>query len=125
VARSRPEPPPAVTAATSAYREENDPVGKFLKECTTKAESRVKASRLYEVYRRWCSVNGHHALSNTKFGLQLNGKKIETIRSDGTWYLGLAFDIGAVAEVERKPVRNPSDDPSDDGGDPRDSEGYP
>jgi putative DNA primase/helicase len=122
-------PPPAVVAATSEYRAESDPVGKFLAECTERSpDGEVKATRLYEVYRRWCVVNGHHALSSTKLGLQLKNKKIEARHSNGAWYHGLGLDIAAVAELERKGLHNVSNNASNDedagGGDPRDGGGY-
>jgi putative DNA primase/helicase len=123
-------PPPDVMAATAEYRAESDPVGKFLAEVIEPSPAeRIKAHRLYEVYRRWCNVNGHHAFSSTQFGLRLKAKKIVAVRSDGIHYVGIGFNTAMLDELERKPFRNSSGNPSDGddtgGGDPRDKEGYP
>jgi phage/plasmid-associated DNA primase len=63
----------------------------------------VKAARLYEVYRRWCSVNGHHALSNTKFGLQLKARRSRPSARTAPGISASRFDIGAVAESSANP----------------------
>jgi len=119
------KPPEAVKLATQEYREESDPIGKFLEVCTDRTTAgEVQATRLYEVYRRWCLVNGHHAFSSTAFGLKLKAKKITVKKSSVNVYLGIALDLDAVAALERRPSHNPPADGDSGGGDPRDEGGY-
>jgi len=54
--------PDKVSSATDEYREDMDTLGAFLNECTTDCNScsPLLASDLYNVYQRWCSVNGQN-----------------------------------------------------------------
>lgn len=64
--------PPEVADATQAYREENDTVGSFIRECCIVDPNVVTPSSLiYDIYRKWCEESGEFAESQTRLGLTL------------------------------------------------------
>jgi putative DNA primase/helicase len=84
-------PPPAVLAATKAYRTGEDVVGAFLAECTVAGE-RVVASALYATYRTWAERSGERQLSARAFGDALEDRGIERRKSNGQrWFVGVAL----------------------------------
>jgi putative DNA primase/helicase len=61
-------PPPAVLAATDEYRERQDRIGNFLRECCLHpAPTDTKASAVYARYRGWSESNGMRPISARKF----------------------------------------------------------
>lgn len=64
-------PPDAVRAAVEVYREEQDRVGQFIKECCeVGAQHWAPISGLgglYPEYDSWCRENGYHALGRGRF----------------------------------------------------------
>jgi putative DNA primase/helicase len=64
------KPPQKVQTATQGYREEQDTIGRFIRECcqTGKKYMTCKASRLYAAYERWAHDNNHEVLSQKRFG---------------------------------------------------------
>lgn len=77
------QPPQDVTEATSNYRREMDTLGEFLDDCCTlEAETRVSAGALYSSYREWCDASGHEAMSQTRFGRNLDERGFEKGRDN-------------------------------------------
>lgn len=65
-------PPESIVEATQQYRDENDPVGQFLREKVIgRLGGTITGAEFYEAYRKWSEDNGHRPLSNTKFGRML------------------------------------------------------
>ncbi len=64
--------PASVLMARREYREEEDTLGQFLKECCVRAE-RVKASGklLYEHYHDWTKANNLQPMSGNAFGIEM------------------------------------------------------
>jgi len=92
------EPAEKVRAATEEYRQESDVIERFLEErCIQKPEAKVKASELYQEYRRWCEENGETPMTNTAFGRRMREKGIEKAKEGRyIFYRG----IGLLAEDE-------------------------
>jgi len=66
------EPPEAVQAATSAYREEMDALADFLETwCVAYPKARVGASELYHRYTAWCEDNAEDPLDQRAFGMRM------------------------------------------------------
>ena len=74
--------PDAVTAATAAYRAEEDPVAGFLAdECTLEPRGRVTVANLRSRYETWAQGNGERALSAKTLTQALTRHGITTART--------------------------------------------
>lgn len=61
--------PDAVRDATTAYRDDSDPVGEFLAVAVARRPGAlVSAKELYATYTRWCAANAVKPFSGTAFG---------------------------------------------------------
>jgi putative DNA primase/helicase len=64
--------PDAVKRATDAYRDDSNPVGRFIRErCVIGPAQRVKASELREAFEVWCHEDGSAAVTAKAFGIQI------------------------------------------------------
>ncbi len=67
--------PARMTAATSAYRQEQDQIGLFLDECCTVAVGvssiSETAAALYRAYASWGKERGEHPCAQKRFGMEL------------------------------------------------------
>lgn len=89
--------PEEVTEATTAYRREQDQIGRFLEErCyVDKGHSsvRVKSRDLYGAYKAWCDEMGEHEKTQNAFGryLTTQGFPVEPGTDNVKWrvYIGL------------------------------------
>ncbi len=82
--------PDEVKAATADYREEQDILGAFLEECTVQVVgATVRASSLYEVYRKHCERNGENPLGRRNFGTTMTERGFKRFTANGVWYKGL------------------------------------
>ena len=86
-------PPPAVLAATAAYRVDLDKLGAFLEErCTIDPAASTKANTLYASYMNWCSLSGYKAEAQRGFGLRLAERGlVREHRRDGWYWRGVAL----------------------------------
>jgi putative DNA primase/helicase len=87
--------PQAVIRATDEYREQCDPLGRFLRErCRITPHGTVSANFLYQAYRAWCDECGEHPLSSTAFGLRLGERGFDRQRTKhGIRYRGLELCV--------------------------------
>jgi len=82
--------PKRVTDATQAYRDNSDPLARFLRLCTVAdPDSRVQSSKLYEVFVAWATAAGERAWSNKGLSNAMLEKGYEKKASDGMQWLGL------------------------------------
>jgi putative DNA primase/helicase len=73
--------PTQVLAATDAYREEMDVLGRFLDDCCQLHESVVATSKdLYSTYSAWCDANGEKPVTQTALGRHLKERGFEQDR---------------------------------------------
>jgi len=91
-------PPPAVVAATQAYRSGEDVLGAFLDECCdVEAAARVEGKSLYAVFRAWAERNGERDMTARAFGDALEERGMERKASNGRrWFVGLGLKQGAA-----------------------------
>ncbi|MFW2829890.1 DNA primase family protein [Sphingomonas sp. ID0503] len=88
--------PDSVREATMEYREESDPLGRFLKLCTRMApDGRVQSSKLHELFVAWCKAAGEKEWTQKGFSKAMADKGFKKKASDGMQWLG----IEAVREV--------------------------
>jgi phage/plasmid-associated DNA primase len=81
--------PEEVAAATDAYRQEMDIVGRFVDECCMLPPgASVGATPLYHAYTQWCEQNDEEPLKQQTFGRRLSDRGFERKRGTAgrsTW----------------------------------------
>lgn len=91
--------PEEVTAATEAYREEQDLLAAFLNDCCIRTnDARAKASELYGKYCNWCEASHEPTISQKRFGNQLAERGFKKGREAGTGK-AVWFGIGLIDEA--------------------------
>jgi putative DNA primase/helicase len=81
--------PTRIRTATQEYREESDPVGRFIEErCMTLATATVRSSELYAAWGSWCGVDGIPPGTNRAFSIDLQnrGYDKEHSRAGELWH---------------------------------------
>ena len=77
--------PPAVTIATDEYFEDEDAVGRWLRErCMIEPTTAATSSGLYEDWRAWCGENGEHAGSQKRLSTALKTRGFQRWREPST-----------------------------------------
>ncbi len=100
--------PASVRGATADYREESDPLGRFLALCTVEAKGeRARSSYLYSLFKAWAAAAGEREWTQTGFSRAMTDRGHKKVESHGMHWLDLTM------------TRSPSDfdepDPADDG----------
>ncbi len=92
--------PPSVLQARQEYREEENTLGQFIKECCVIHEqARVKASRLYERYKEWAQDNNLKAMNGNTFGLEMKKLYAQKRANEGNVYCGIGLLDTSVPRV--------------------------
>lgn len=79
------DPPEAVSAATQAYREEEDSMAEFIEErCTVLPGATCYAADLYTAYKEWAESQGEDVISKQALGRRLSERGYEKFKEDGT-----------------------------------------
>lgn len=111
--------PAIVQEATAGYREESDVLGAFLSDMCVLSDSpyhMVRASVLYDAYRRWAEAGGEFVMSQTAFGRRLQDRGIGSIKS-GTGSGRLKYRTGIrLNEAELSANGGGGDGPGQYGG---------
>lgn len=82
--------PDAVREATEQYREDSDPLARFLKMCTrVDPVGRIQSSKLHEVFVAWCKAAGEKDWTNKGLSKAMSDKGFTKKASDGMQWLGL------------------------------------
>jgi len=82
--------PAAVRQATQDYRDESDPLARFLRLCTiVDPDGRVQSSRLHGVFVAWCKAAGEREWSQKGLSKAMIDKGFKKKASDGMQWLGL------------------------------------
>lgn len=92
--------PEELTETKEAYRRGQDAVGLFLKECCSEG-GKVKASELYDAYRRWCDSSGEFELSNREFSKRLREKGYVTFKSNITYWNNISLGDGSYRDLKQ------------------------
>lgn len=118
--------PAAVKEATQEYRDESDPLARFLRLCTVAdPDGRIQSSRLHGVFAAWCKAAGEREWSTKGFAKAMIDKGYKKKASDGMQWLGIrlvkeAHDFldadGHVRELrdDESPPAPPGDPWADD-----------
>lgn len=97
------EPPEEVKKETNSYREEMDPVARFLEECCDiSGDERTSAKALYEGYRVWAVGSGEEVLTKRKLAGRLKERGLRDVKSTGGrfYWQGIGLMVEEVDEVD-------------------------
>lgn len=82
--------PDDVTQWTEEYKDENDPLGRFLSYCVViDAEARIQASKFHELFQAWAKATGGPEWSMQHLKKKMVGKGYSQKQSNGMQWLGL------------------------------------
>jgi len=89
-------PPDEVLAATADYRDDSDPIGRFLKECTIRVdpppvdrpqdEVRTGGADIYRLYVAWAKAYGEKPWGTKTFSRALQDHGVQRIKNSGMFY---------------------------------------
>ncbi len=84
--------PAIVRGATASYREESDPLGRFLVTCTAEAKGeRVKSSLLYGLFIAWARASGEREWTQTGFSKAMSDRGHRKVESHGMRWVDLTM----------------------------------
>lgn len=107
--------PEEVTAATAEYREDSDPLARFLSMCVEMdPDSRVQSSRLHEVFVAWAKAVGATEWTQKGFTRAMKDKGFSTKQSNGMQWPGLKLikDASDFVDADGKVKALPDDPPA-------------
>ena len=113
-------PTDAVLEATADYRDDSDPIGQFIKECTSQGlddpvpgamdvasgkeiAHRTGAKAIFETYVAWARANGERPWSPKAFSRGLQDHGIKRLKSSGVFYLGI-YMVKAAADFQGQEI---------------------
>ncbi|PPQ37636.1 putative DNA primase/helicase [Rhodoblastus acidophilus] len=83
--------PDAVKDATASYREDSDPLGRFLEVCTKPdIGKRVQAVEMHRLYCAWAKANGEAEWTMKGLGMALTERGIPKKKASEIWWLDLS-----------------------------------
>ncbi|GJE15089.1 DNA primase family protein [Methylobacterium longum] len=95
--------PDVVTAATSAYREEMDPIGAFAADCLDRVPGHSETARaVYEAFEAWCEANSVRPWKETAFGRAMPQKGFEREKKRVRRYLDVRLHDVPAQEPGRR-----------------------
>lgn len=100
--------PKAVTDATAQYREDSDPLARFLGTCVVDdPQGRVQSSHLYEVFVAWTTAAGETEWKQKGFTKAMLDKGFKKKASNGIQWLGIKLikDVRDFVDAEGRPLR--------------------
>lgn len=114
-------PTTEVIEATAEYRDDSDPIGRYLTECTVRLqplppdrrseEERVAGADLYKLYVAWAKASGERPWAPKAFSRGIQDHGIVRLKSSGIWYRNLRLvrkpDDFEGMEYEKDPPKKP------------------
>lgn len=96
-----------IRAATEAYRESQNPIGEFVRDCVEPwPEGTVQARTMYQAYESWSKANAKRVRSETKFGTVME-QYFPKDRGRTRSYLGCRLHDVPERPDERPPPASP------------------
>lgn len=100
-------PPDAVLSATAEYRDDSDPIGRFLNECTARRpdaeKARVAGKDIFAVYVAWAKATGEKPWSPKAFSRGLQDHGVTRLKSSGMHYLNIVL-TASVAQFKGEEI---------------------
>lgn len=114
--------PKAVTDATADYRDDSDPLARFLRMCvevTGQEGDRVQSSVLHNVFCAWAKAAGEYDWKNKRFTLEMKAKGFKNKQSNGMQFLGLKLikDVSDFIDADGRVIQLHDDVTGDGAGD--------
>lgn len=82
--------PGVVQESTKQYREDMDPLGRFLEACTEpKIGDRVQATEMHRVFNAWARANGETEWTAKGLGSALRDRGLPSKKADVIWWLDI------------------------------------
>lgn len=117
--------PADVIEATAEYREDSDPLARFLMLCTEMdPQSRIQSSKLHGVFVAWCKAAGEKEWTNKGFSKAMSDKGFSKKASDGMQWIGIRLvkaasdfvnpETGAVVDLSAPSLTDGQPPPGDD-----------
>ena len=88
----------AIADASIENQLEHQPILKFLKDKFQDGESYIRASNLYEIYKKWCEEEGCGVCKNAKFGKEI--KKVQGLVSFSRANAGGYYEIKPTKDFD-------------------------
>lgn len=111
--------PEAVREATAQYREDSDPLARFLKLCTVPdTAGRIQSSHLHEVFAAWCKAAGENEWKQKGFTNAMIDKGFTKKASNGMQWLGIRLvrEVSDFVDEQGNVRAQPVDGGVGDGG---------
>ena len=103
--------PEEVAEATSNYRMDSDPLGRFLAEATVReAGARTQSSVLHRVFNAWARAAGEREWKNKGLSMAMKERGFLTFSSNVVWWLDLRLVKSELDFAEEPPHRPFVDD---------------
>lgn len=104
--------PPEVSDATQAYREDSDPLGRFLAYAVEQSPGdRTSSRRMHEFFVAWARASGEREWSQKGLGMALKERGFRNLQSNGMWWL----DCRLVKSEADLGLTDPPHPPSESG----------
>jgi len=100
------EPPQTINDATTEYQHNSDKVGNFINECLEKSsDDNCRASDAYNIYKRWCDLNGYGCENKANFFDELKTKNLfsQSGTVKGKTYYNIIRGYKIVNELNEEP----------------------
>jgi len=103
--------PPEVADATQLYREDSDPLGRFLSFAVEPAVGeRIASRRMHEFFVAWAKASGEREWSQKGLGMALKERGWRSKQSNGMWWLDHRLTKSEVDLGIADPPHPPSED---------------
>lgn len=108
--------PATIRAATDIYRDDSNPVGRFVIDCIDQVEGEsVQVTDMYRAYQAWCEATGERAWGSRAFGTELTEVHgIKRFRSKQRTYLGVQLRSDRPGNTNEQQTPHPADEESGD-----------
>lgn len=96
-----------VAAATEQFRQDSDPLGRFLEHCTKPvADGRVQTSALYSVFCAWAKAFGEAEWKPNGFGRAMNERGFVSVKVSVNYWVGLELtrSVSDFLDHEGRPL---------------------
>jgi putative DNA primase/helicase len=103
--------PDKVKTATAEYRSDSDPIGRFLAECVEEwPGGEVRASAMYDAYKKWCGANAERPWTGTSFGRALPERGLKRVDGRVRTFLDVRLvNVPEAGAGEPPPPDGPDD----------------
>ncbi|MFI5410145.1 phage/plasmid primase, P4 family [Kaistia sp. UC242_56] len=82
--------PPAISEATASYRDDSDPLGRFLRLAVERSEGdRIQSSALHRVFIAWAKAVGEREWTPKGLSLALKERGYKSMQSSVMWWLNV------------------------------------